>query len=299
MSAELRTRLEQRIPIGNAYVPVCGLGRAYGSGKPGALAMLEPTLRWLSHGGPWVRWYSDDAVDALADQLGPDDVTSAAGLARALVEAVRAEMVHLEHIEDDLERFTARISIQARERFGIRLGHITDRDPAWCRLFSTTLSRLYADVARRTPKLQNTAVLFVMGMPSCGDGLGLHAWNWLVDYAAGTIETFDPQNDRYGDAYANSSALLYTLACARQPGAPVPGARLLVRRADSLHGGTLLFHLARHPISRASRWAIAARLRAGSFHRVVPDWEQNLADCDAAWAHDGVDVRDLIAIADG
>ena len=58
---------------------------------------------------------------------------------------------------------------------------------------------------------------------------------------------------------------------------------MLVRRHDSLRGGTILFHLARHPIDRGSRWKIASRLRATKFERVVPDWERELEAWDRVW----------------
>ena len=79
------------------------------------------------------------------------------------------------------------------------------------------------------------------------------------------------------------SSLLYTLAALRRRGQSIPGLRLLVRRHDSLHGGTILFHLARHPIDRASRWKIASRLRATKFERVIPGWERELEAWDHVW----------------
>jgi hypothetical protein len=134
-------------------------------------------------------------------------------------------------------------------------------------------------------RFHETAVVFVMGLPQCDGGTpgGLHAWNWLVDFKRGTVAAFDPQNTKHGGQYANVSSLLYTLAALRHRGQGIPGMRLLVRRHDSVHGGTILFHLARHPIDRGSRWKIASRLRATRFERIVPDWEHELEAWDKVW----------------
>jgi hypothetical protein len=81
-------------------------------------------------------------------------------------------------------------------------------------------------------------------------------------------------------------------------GQPVPGLRALVRRYESVHGGTTLFHLARHPIDRASRHAITARLKASRFERVVPTWQEELEECDAVCGNCRVNVADLVRFAD-
>ena len=181
------------------------------------------------------------------------------------------------------------------------LPHVSDANPAYCRHYATTVARSYRTVTERVERFPDTAVLVVMGLPQCDAEVGgtLHAWNWLVDFERGTIMAFDPQDERSGDDYANVSALLFTLASMRTVHV-VRELRLLVRRHDSIHGGTVLFHLARHPIDRESRWKIAARLRAASFERIVPSWQQELEAWDRIWRRGKreVAVGELVRFAD-
>jgi hypothetical protein len=108
----------------------------------------------------------------------------------------------------------------------------------------------------------------------------------------------DPQNVDAGAYYANVSALLYTFAELKAVGAAVPGLRKLVRRSQTVHGGMTLFQLARHPIDRASRAAIARRLRSGDFERLVAEWKPELESCEAQWGDGRVNVEDLVRFSD-
>ena len=177
-----------------------------------------------------------------------------------------------------------------------------DRHAMVCRHYATSVSRVYGELAARadTRELARTAVLFVMGVPSCDGPPGLlHAWNWLVDFGWGKVWTFDPQNVETGTAYANVSSLLYTFAVMKKQGWPVPNVRAFVRRFESVHGGTTLFHLARHPISRGSRRAIVDRLRASHFERIVPTWQAELEAHDGYWGNVSLDVEHIVRYADG
>jgi hypothetical protein len=261
------------------------LGIEAATGSPRGLGLIRTALDLLADGGPYTRWIDEGAVDAAADVDPAQDFASPAELCRVLCERIQAHSVHVDRIDDDLERFTARLSVQVSERIGVNLPHLAASNPAYCRHFASSLSRAYSEVIRRIERFQDTAVLFVMGIPQCDAHTpgGLHAWNWLVDFERGTVAAFDPQNVACGSDYANASSLLYTLAALRRRGEGIPGLRSLVRRHDSLHGGTILFHLARHPIDRGSRWKIASRLRATNFERVVAGWERELEAWDKVW----------------
>lgn len=294
----LRQQLEQRLVVGRAHIQVTSLDSATQRSAPAALAMIRSALGRLASGGPWPRWINDEAVAQIVDA---PPLVSGRDLCQELCRRIQSRWTHVEVIDDHLERFAARLSLAVKERTGFVLPHMSDSNPAWCRHFAATLSAAYARATEDVDHLANTSVLLIMGIPRPTFGpCRLHAWNWFVDFDAGTIAAFDPQNTIRGVDYANASALLYSLAAARQPGAPIPGVRLLVRRADSLHGGLLLFHLARHPIERSSRWKIAARLRAASFERVVPGWQQELEAWDDVWGEQerAVHVDDVIRFAD-
>lgn len=83
----------------------------------------------------------------------------------------------------------------------------------------------------------------------------------------------------------------------RSKGETIPGLRNLMRRHDSILGGSMLFQLARHPIDRASRHGIIDRLRRSHFERVIPTWQAELEACDATWGH-GVPVGDIVRYSD-
>jgi hypothetical protein len=282
---DLRTSLEQRLAVGRSHVAIHGLGMEATTGSRHGLALVRTALDRLADGGPYTQWIDESAVDAAADIEPAHDFASPAELCKTLCKRLQAHSVHVDRIDDDLERFTARLSVEVSERTGLNLPHLAASNPAYCRHFASSLSRAYSKVTRRIERFQDTAVLFVMGIPQCnGDTRGgIHAWNWLVDFEQGTVAAFDPQNVACGSNYANASSLLYTLAALRRRGEGIPGLRSLVRRHDSLHGGTILFHLARHPIDRDSRWKIASRLRATRFERVVPAWERELEAWDKVW----------------
>jgi hypothetical protein len=286
MGGGIRTQIEQRLAIGIRHVPIHGLGSLDPGGSPGSLAMIRSALMTLANGGPFTRWFDDVALEAVLTEAPTFDTPT--GLCRSLCDRARAGSKHVDRMDDDLEWLSGRLTIGAQERFGLALPHLSDSKPAYCRHFATTVSRAYSAVTASTERFTDTAVLFIMGLPQCGAEPGrLHAWNWLVDFERGTIAAFDPQSHAHGDRYANVSALLYTLAAAGIPYSNIPGLRLLVRRPDSVHGGTVLFHLARHPIDRPSRHKIASRLRATNFERVVPGWEHELAAWDALYRADG------------
>ncbi len=264
--------------------------------------MIRAPLMVLANGGPYRRWRQEDvADDASASEGIPQDLSPTA-LCQLVCARVRSLSVHVDLIDDELERFAARVSVFAKERIGIATPHHTEASPGFCRHFATSVSHAYGSLARYLGDLDDTVVVFVMGIPACApeQASGLHAWNWLIDFSRGTINAFDPQNDRLGDRYANASSLLYTFAALRSGGCAVPGLPLLVRRADSVYGGTVLFHLARHPIARASRWKIITRLRNAGFDRVVADWERELEAWDSAWGSaSDLNVDEIIHLASG
>ncbi len=271
--------------IGRSHIRIHGLNAKPDEGSPSALALIRTSLQRLADGGPYAKWLDEDAATATADLDLKQPFESPADLCRVLCKRIQAHSTHVDRIDGDLERFSARLSVRAHERLGLDLPHLSASNPAYCRHFAASLSRAYSDVIHRLDRFQETAVLLVYGIPQCDADVsgGLHAWNWLVDFERGTVSSFDPQNAAHGAQYANVSSLLYTLAALRHRGQSIPGMRLLVRRHDSLHGGTILFHLARHPIDRGSRWKIASRLRATAFERVVPDWERELEAWDRVW----------------
>lgn len=285
MTGDLRTRLEQRLVIGRSHIGIGSLHGDEATGSATTLGFIRTALERLGDGGPYTRWIDEDAVAAATDLNVNHPFTSATDLCRALCARIQAHSTHVDKIDDDLERFSARLSVSVGERFGLELPHLSQSNPAYCRHFASSLSRAYSEVTRLLNRFQHTAIVFVMGIPQCDARTpgGLHAWNWLVDFDRGTVMSFDPQNTNFGNQYANVSSLLYTLATLRERGEGIPGMRLLVRRHDSLHGGTILFHLARHPIDRGSRWKIASRLRATQFERIVPGWEQELEAWDKVW----------------
>ena len=300
--SELRDRIEQRLAIGRHHIPITGLRNPVDAGSIGSLGMIRNTLMTLSEGGPWRHWIDEASVDAAAAEPAPPN-ESADGVCRLLCTRARARSTHVDKLDDELlEQFSSRLSIKARERFGLSLPHLSDSNPAYCRHFAATVSSAYARVTEPLDHLANTTVLFIMGLPQCdAEASGrLHAWNWLVDFSRGTIAAFDPQNETYGEHYANVSSLLYTLAWIRSAGAALPGLRLLVRRHDSVHGGTILFHLARHPIDQTSRRKISTRLRNTGFQRIVPGWEVELEAWDAVWrtSRRVVDVGEIVGFAD-
>ena len=286
MSGGLRTSLERRLAIGRSHIAITGLNDENGEGSPSALALIRTALQRLADGGAHRKWIDEGAVAAATPELDRElSIESPADLCRVLCRRIQSHSTHVDTIDDDLERFSARLTVYAGERLGLDLPHLSASNPAYCRHFAASLSRAYSDAVRRLDRFHETAVLVVHGLPQC-DGRtpgGLHAWNWLVDFERGTVASFDPQNAKHGGDYANVSSLLYTLAALRHRGQSIPGMRTLVRRHDSLHGGTILFHLARHPIDRASRWKIASRLRATNFARVIPDWERELDAWDRVW----------------
>jgi hypothetical protein len=79
----------------------------------------------------------------------------------------------------------------------------------------------------------------------------------------------------------------------------VAGLRRLVRPHTTLHGATILFHLARNPIAATSRAAIAVRLRASRYGRLVPDWEAELDAAATSWGPHGIAVDDIVRYSDG
>jgi hypothetical protein len=140
---------------------------------------------------------------------------SPADLCRALCKRIQSHSTHVDRIDDHLERFSARLSVHVGERIGLNLPHLSESNPAYCRHFASSLSRAYSEVTRRMDRFHETAVLFVMGVPQCDATTpgGLHAWNWLVDFERGTVSSFDPQNAKHGDEYANV-LILYSPLCA-------------------------------------------------------------------------------------
>lgn len=295
VSIDLRMRLQQRLAFEDGYLAIGGLTRI-GGGEPKLLNRLRSSLRLLAYGGPFVHWF-DNSADAGLEldevPIEPQD------LVRAICDVIRERSIHLERVEDDYERFFSRITINIQERTGISIPRLGESKAIWCRHYATSVSRAYCELAGTVERFANTAVLFIMGVPSCKRHLSLHAWNWLVDFNYGRVWAFDPQNEDLGRDYANVSALLYTCAAMRAEGQPVPGLRALVRRHESVHGGTTLFHLARHPIDRASRHAIMARLASSRFERVIPTWQEELDECNSIWGDSGVNVADLVRFADG
>ncbi len=285
MSGDLRTLLEQRLVIGRSHIGINALSSEDVTGSRPTLALIRTALERLADGGPFTKWIDEEAVAATTEIDLRQPYASPADLCRALCKRLQSHSTHVDRIDGDLERFSARLSVRVGERFGVDLPHLSESNPAYCRHFASSLSRAYSEVTRRLHRFHETAVVFVMGIPQCDAATpgGLHAWNWLVDFEHGTVASFDPQNAAHGHQYANVSSLLYTLATLRHRGQGIPGLRTLVRRHDSLHGGTILFHLARHPIDRGSRWKIASRLRATRFERIIPDWEHELEAWDKVW----------------
>jgi hypothetical protein len=295
MTTNLRTSLQQRLAFEDGYVSIGGLSRI-GGGEPRLLGRIRSSLMLLAYGGPFIDWFDNSANDGLEIETVPIEPQD---LVREICNMVREGSTHLERVEDDFERFFARIAINIQQRTGISIPQLGESNAIWCRHFATSLSRAYCELAESVERFANTAVLFIMGVPSCERGIdGLHAWNWLVDFDHGRIWAFDPQVEDLGWDYPNVSSLLYTCAAMRTKGQPVPGLRALVRRYESVHGGTTLFHLARHPIDQASRHAIIARLRSSRFERVIPTWQQELEECDAIWGDSRVNVADLVRFAD-
>jgi hypothetical protein len=287
-------RLQQRLVFDDGYLGIGGLTRI-GGGEPKLLNRLRSSLMLLAYGGPFVKWFDDSADDGLELETVPIEPQE---LVRAICDVIRERSMHLELVEDDYERFFSRITINLQERTGISIPQLGDSNAIWCRHFATSVSRAYCEFAETVERFENTAVLFIMGVPSCERDLSLHAWNWLVDFNYGRVWAFDPQNEDLGRDYTNVASLLYTFAAMKADGQPVPGLRALVRRYESVHGGTTLFHLARHPIDRASRHAIMARLKSSRFERVVPTWQEELEESDAVWGNCRVNVADLVRFAD-
>jgi hypothetical protein len=292
---DLRLRLQQRLVIDDAYVSIGGLTRI-GGGEAKLLNRIRAPLMQLAYGGPFLKWFDNSADAALELRHLP---RSPQDLVREICGLIQSRSLHLEHVEDDYERFFARIAINVKERTGLGIPQLSDSKAVWCRHYATSVSRAYCEIADSEESFSQTAVLFVMGVPSCErSALSLHAWNWLVDFEYGRVWAFDPQFEDVGRDYANVSSLLYTFAALKADGQPVPGLRHLVRRHESVHGGTTLFHLARHPIDRASRHAIMARLRASRFERIIPTWEDELNESDAVWGNCRVDVAHIVRYAD-
>lgn len=295
----IRTRIEQRLVIGRRHVPITGLNDHGWSGTATTLASIRSALMALTRGSQ--RWADCNSIEAAASTSEMPAFETPSDLCRILCGRVQSRSTHVDSLDDGVERFSAWLSIKARERLGVTLPHVSDTNPAYCRHFATTVARAYRTVTERVERFPDTAVLVVMGLPRCDAEIvgKLHAWNWLVDFERGTIAAFDPQDERSGDGYANVSALLFTLAVMRADDV-VRGLRLLVRRHDSIHGGTVLFHLARHPIDRGSRWKIAARLRAANFQRIVPSWQQELEVWDRIWRREKreVAVGEIVRFAD-
>lgn len=287
-------RLQQRLMFDDGYLGIGGLTRI-GGGEPKLLNRLRSSLMLLAYGGPFVKWFDDSADDGLELERVPIEPQE---LVRAICDVIRERSMHLELVEDDYERFFSRITINIQERTGISIPQLGESNAIWCRHFATSVSRAYCEFAETVERFENTAVLFIMGVPSCERRLSLHAWNWLVDFNYGRVWAFDPQNEDLGRDYTNVSSLLYTFAAMKAQGQPVPGLRALVRRYESVHGGTTLFHLARHPIDRASRHAIMARLKSSRFERVIPTWQEELEECDEVWGNCRVNVADLVRFAD-
>lgn len=298
MPAGLRTRLEQRLAIGRSHVGIEALRPDESVGSQ-ALALIRKPLEWLADGGPWESMVDEDAVAAIVDFAMKEPFRSPAHLCHLLSTRLRAHSTHVDTIDNGLERLSAHLSVRAGERFGLDVPHLSSTNPAYCRNFASSLSRAYSRVIHAKDCFHDTAVLYVGGLSQCDDDVDrrLHAWNWLVDFDRGTVAAFDPQNDVKGSCYANASALLYSLA--RLRGDAIPGLHLLVRRHDSLHGGMILFHFARHPIDRGSRWKIASRLRATNFERIVPGWERELEAWDGIWKGEHeVPADDIARFAD-
>ncbi len=305
---DLRLRLQQRLVIDESYVSIGGLTRI-GGGEPKLLNKIRPPLMLLANGGPFTKWFDSQSAEdgvqlenhAALTELAtrPDTARAPQDLVRAICELLRERSTHLERVEDDYERFFARITVNVQERTGLAIPQLGDSNAIWCRHFATSMSRVYCELASTVERFAATAVLFIMGVPTCERAVGrLHAWNWLVDFEHGRVWSFDPQNEDLGRDYANVSSLLYTLAAMKADGYAVPGLRSLVRRYESVHGGTTLFHLARHPIDRPSRHAIMARLRSSHFERVIPTWHEELEECDAVWGNSRIDVAHFVRFAD-
>lgn len=298
MSVDLRMCLQQRLAIDDRYVAIGGLTRI-GGGEPKLLDKVRSPLMQLAYGGPFVKWFDNSADDGLELEsmpVGPKD------LVRAICNAIQQRSVHQFRVEDDLERWCSSIAINVQERTGLAIRQLFGSNAILCRHFATSVSRAYCELASTFEQFANTAVLFVMGVSSCRheplQDRGLHAWNWLVDFEHGRVWSFDPQREDLGRDYANVSSLLYTFATMKAQGEPVPGLRPFMRRYESVHGGTTLFHLARHPIDRASRHTIMARLESSHFERVIPTWREELEQCDAFWPETKCNVADLIRFAD-
>jgi hypothetical protein len=82
-------------------------------------------------------------------------------------------------------------SLNLQER--ISIPQLGESNAIWCRHFATSVSRAYCESAETVERFENTAVLFIMGVPSCERRLSLHAWNWLVDFNYGRVWAFDPR----------------------------------------------------------------------------------------------------------
>jgi hypothetical protein len=149
MTGDLRTRLEQRLVIGRSHIGIGSLSAKEVTGSGTTLGLIRTALERLADGGPYTKWIDEDAVAATTDLDVNQPFTSAIDLCHALCKRIQSHSTHVDKIDDDLERFTARLSVRVGERFGLDLPHLSESNPAYCRHFASSLSRAYSEMTRR------------------------------------------------------------------------------------------------------------------------------------------------------